>query len=116
METTKNIFAAMTAVMAEIRSIGKNRKHQQGYSYRSVDDFYTMLQPLFVKHSVFCVPRVVTQTREERPTKSGTMMIYSILQVQYTFYSSDGSYVQAIANGEAMDSSDKASVKPCPRR
>ena len=38
-------------------------------------------------------------------------MIYSVVKVRYTFYTDDGSSVQAVVIGEAMDRSDKSTNK-----
>jgi hypothetical protein len=38
-------------------------------------------------------------------------MYHVFLKVQFRFYASDGSYVEAITEGEAMDSGDKATNK-----
>jgi hypothetical protein len=106
------IFKAIPAIMAEIGSIGKERKNtMQGYSFRGIDDVYNVCQPLMVKHKVFTVPEIVEQTREERATKTGGALIYTVLKIKYTFYCDDGSYVVATVSGEGMDSGDKSSNK-----
>jgi len=64
-----------------------------------------------VKYKVFIVPEVLEQTREERTTKNGNTVIYSVCKVKYTFYADDGSSVQAVVVGEGMDSGDKATNK-----
>jgi hypothetical protein len=70
-----------------------------------------VLNPLFTKHGLFVVPTILDQKREERQTKNGGLLIYSIVTVKYTFYSIDGSYIEAIIIGEGMDSADKATNK-----
>ena len=69
------------------------------------------LQPAMIKHGIFVVPSVMEQTREERRTAKGGLLIYSILKISYRFYAEDGSYVEATVVGEGMDSGDKASNK-----
>ena len=106
------IYAAISAIMGEIDAIGKNRKNaQQNYSYRGIDDVYNALNASMAKHGVFTVPEVLEMKREERPTKSGGVLVWSILTVRYTFYASDGSSFQTVVIGEGMDSGDKASNK-----
>lgn len=105
-----NIFESIAAIMAEIPAIGKGKKNQQqGFMYRGVDDVMNALQPLLAKYKVFVVPDVLSQTREERTTKNGTNMLYSLLHVRFTFFAEDGSNVVASVIGEGMDTADKAS-------
>ena len=107
-----NIYEAICNVMSEIGAIEKSKKNQQqGFMYRGVDDVMNALQPLLVKYKVFIVPEVLEQTREERTTRNGNTVIYSVCKVKYTFYADDGSFVQAVVVGEGMDSGDKATNK-----
>jgi len=109
---TRGIFKAMHAVMAEVGVIGKDKTNpQQGYKFRGIDDVLAILQPLFIKHGVFCVPKVLKAEREMLATKSGGTMASVRLLVEHTFFASDGSSVYATTYGEAMDAGDKASNK-----
>ena len=106
------IYEAIAEIMKQGYSIGKDRKNlQQGFKYRGIDDVMNVFQPLMAEHGIFVVPEVVEQTREERQTAKGGTLIYSILKMRYTFYSSDGTSVSATVVGEGMDSGDKASNK-----
>ena len=106
------IYKAICGVMEDIGAIGKNQKNtQQGFNYRGVDDVMNALQPVMVKHGIFVVPECLEQTREERTTKTGTNLLYSIVKIRYTFYAEDGSNIQAVTIGEGMDSGDKATNK-----
>ena len=112
METTKKIYEAIPAIMDEIGHIGKEKRNQQqGFMFRGIDQVMNTMKPLLAKHSVFVVPEVTDRQREERTTKSGSNLIYSILTVRYHFCASDGSEVTATTIGEGMDSADKASNK-----
>ena len=107
-----NIYQSINNVMGDIGAIGKNEKNtQQGFMYRGVDTVMNHLQPLFVKHKIFVVPKVVGETREARTTAKGGSLIYSVLKVDFTFYAEDGSFITATVVGEGMDSGDKASNK-----
>lgn len=111
-ETTGKIYAALSAIMADCPAIGKNQKNpQQGFMYRGVDMVMNVLQPLMIKHKVFAVPEVLESERQERETKTGSKLIYTVLKVRYTFYAEDGSSVSAVVQGEGMDSADKSSNK-----
>lgn len=111
-EAKKNIYESICAIMNEGVAIGKNQKNtQQGFMYRGIDVVMNVFQPLLAKHHVFVVPEVIAAQREERAARSGGNLIYSILTVKYTFFAEDGSSVEAIVQGEGMDSADKSSNK-----
>jgi hypothetical protein len=106
------IYAAMAKVMGEIGAVAKDRKNpQQGYAFRGIDDLYNAAQPAMVKHGVFCAPTVTERIREERQGKSGGTLFYTTLTVRHRFYASDGSFVDVVTVGEAMDSGDKSTNK-----
>lgn len=98
--------------MADIDAIGKNRNNaSQGYKFRGVDDVYNELHSVLSKHKVFTVPKVLEDKTEERQTKSGGLLLYRVLKIEYTFFAEDGSSVTSVVIGEGMDSGDKASNK-----
>lgn len=106
------IHEALSEIMAEVPAIEKDRRNQQqGYQFRGIDDVYSAVHPLFVKHGVFSVPTVLEERSEERTTKNGSALIYRILRIKYDFFAKDGSSVSATVIGEGMDSGDKASNK-----
>ena len=106
------IYKKMSDIFKDVEFIGKNKKNQQqGYSFRGIDDMYNALHELFAKHEVFIISEVLKTTREERVTKSGGNIIYTILDVKISFFTSDGSSVSSILIGEAMDSADKSANK-----
>ena len=106
------IYEAICGVMEDIGAVGKNDVNkQQGFKYRSIDAVMNALSPAMIKHKVFCVPELLEQSREERQTSKGAQLIYSVCRMRYRFYTTDGSYVDAITVGEGMDSGDKATNK-----
>lgn len=106
------IYKKISDIMADCPAISKSQKNaQQNYMFRGIDIVMNVLQPLFIKHRVFAVPEILESIREERQTKSGGNLIYTVLKVKYTFYAEDGSSVSAIVQGEGMDSADKSSNK-----
>ena len=107
-----NIYEAIIGVMGDIGAIGKEKKNiQQNFMYRGVDDVMNALQPLLVKHKLFIVPNIIKQTREERVSGKGNNLIYSVCDIEYTFYAEDGSSIKCTVTGEGMDSGDKATNK-----
>lgn len=106
------IYTAITNVMKEIGAIGKTSKNaQQGFMFRGIDAVMNAINPALIKNGIFIVPEILEQVREERQTKSGNNLIYSVCKIKYTFYAQDGSSVEAVVIGEGMDSGDKATNK-----
>lgn len=111
MAETPKIYETIINVMEEIGAIGKDKRSQQGFNYRGIDDVMNALNPAFIKHKLFVVPEVLDQKREDRTTAKGSGLIYSVCRIKYTFYAADGSHVEVVMVGEAMDSGDKATNK-----
>ena len=108
----KNIYESIAVVMGEIGAVGKNSKNQQqGFMFRGIDAVMNAINPALVKNKVFIVPEILEQTREERTSSKGGILIYSVCKIRYTFYAEDGSSVSAVVIGEGMDSGDKATNK-----
>lgn len=106
------IFKAICDIMAEDAVIGKDqRNEQQKFNYRGVDVVMNVFHPLLAKHHIFVVPEVLDCIRDERTTKSGGNMFYTVIKMRYTFYADDGSHVEAVVQGEGMDTGDKSSNK-----
>lgn len=106
------IYAAINEVMKDIGAVGKTSKNQQqGFMFRGIDAVMNAISPALIKHKVFVVPEILEQTREERQTKSGSALIYSVCRIRYTFFADDGSSISAVVIGEGMDSGDKATNK-----
>ena len=108
----EKIYSAICAVMEDIGAVGKNGINKtQGFKYRGIDAVMNALSPAMIKHKVFCVPELLEQTREERQSAKGNLLIYSICRMRYRFFTTDGSFVDAVTVGEGMDSGDKATNK-----
>jgi len=107
-----NIYGLIPKVMCSIGAIGKERTNsQQNYKFRGIDDLYNAVQAALIEHKVFLVPEVIDIKREEKVSKTGGLLLYTILTIKYTFYADDGSFFSAITIGEAMDSGDKSCNK-----
>lgn len=112
MESQPLIYGQMAKVMAEITAIGKDKNNaQQGFKYRGIDDVYNAVNPLLAKHGLFMTSRVIDKTREERTNQKGTILAFTCLRMEYTFWAADGSSVSTEVEGEGMDSGDKSSNK-----
>lgn len=109
---TKLIYTAINAAMKDIGYIGKDRKNQQqGFMFRGIEQVMNTMKPVLEDHGVFIVPEVLDTQREERTTKTGGNLIYTMHKIKFHFTATDGSEVCAITVGEAMDSADKSSNK-----
>ena len=107
-----NIFESINAVMSDIGAVGKTSKNQQqGFMFRGIDAVMNAINPALVKNKVFIVPEIIEQTREERTNTKGTVLIYSMCKIKYTFYAEDGSNISCVVIGEGMDTGDKATNK-----
>lgn len=108
----QQIYKSLCAITKEIGAIGKDRRNpQQGFMFRGIDQVMNTLHPLLAEYGVFIVPEIIESRREERQTKSGGNLIYTIHKVRYHFTAMDGSEVCATVIGEGMDSADKSSNK-----
>lgn len=112
MSEEKQIFTQLAKIALEIGAIGKQGQNtQQNYSYRRLEDVINEVHRAFASHGIVLTSQVIDKSREEKTSKSGTILNYSILTMTFTFYASDGSFVQSTTVGEGMDSGDKSSNK-----
>lgn len=103
------IYAAIAGVINDIGVVSKDKiNKQQGFKYRSVDDVYSVLNPALAKNKVFILPEIMDEKREVGTSRNGAKVTSVILKMKYTVYAEDGSYIQTILKGEAMDAGDKA--------
>lgn len=109
-EEQRTIYNVIPAIMAEMGSLGKD-KRGHGFNFRGIDDVYNHLQKLLAKHEIFTVPQVLEERTEDRKSSKGNTLIYRVFKIKYTFHHSSGTSFDAIVIGEAMDSGDKASNK-----
>ena len=103
------IHEAMVAITREVDAIGKDsRNQQQGFAFRGIDAVMNHLHPLFAKHGVIILPKVLEDRTEDRQTKSGGNLIYRIIKTEFSFVAEDGSTITSTILSEGMDSGDKA--------
>ena len=106
------IYKLIGQAIGKIGAIGKDKKNtQQGFMYRGIDQVYNALNPVMAELGIFFCPEVLDQKREERVTKNGTVLTYTLLTMKYTAFAPDGSSVSMTVVGEGMDSGDKGSNK-----
>ena len=106
------IYKKICEVAKDVGAISKDGVNdQQKFRYRGIDMVMNALHPALVKHGVFVTPKVLDIKRDNRQTKSGGNLTYTVATIEYTFYAEDGSNVTAIVVGETMDSADKSTNK-----
>lgn len=106
------IYGKISEVMSKVGVIGKDKKNlTQGYKFRGIDDMYNALNSHLSDAKIFFAPEVLSLEREERSTKAGGALIYTVLTMKFTAYAEDGSSVSTTTVGEAMDSGDKSANK-----
>jgi hypothetical protein len=107
------VHEAIAAVMGEVGGVAKGRKNlQQGYAFRGIADITKACQPLMAKHGLHVVPHeVLDEVVAERTTQKGGAIYHARQRIVFRFYHRDGSWVQCVTTGEAMDTGDKTSNK-----
>lgn len=112
---TALVYKAITKVIARLAKdgISKDRSNQQqNYKFRGIDDVYNALSGCLSDAQLCIMPRVLRREVKERETKSGGVLFYVVLDVEFDFVSAeDGSKHTVAVIGEAMDSGDKATNK-----
>jgi hypothetical protein len=112
MSESKNIFQSMANVYKKVEAIGKDKTNeQQKFKFRGIDDVYNSLHKIFAEEGIFVIPEKLSSTREEIESKSGTKGFSTVSTIRFNFYSSDGSFVSAIIDGEGSDYGDKSTSK-----
>lgn len=113
--TARHVIRSINEITSELgkKGISKDRKNQQqNYAFRGIDDVYEALNPMLAKHKLVITPHVLKRHVTERDTKSGGVMFYVALEIEYQFISAvDDSSHTIEVYGEAMDSADKATNK-----
>lgn len=107
-----SIYAKMANILKETKAITKSEKNQQqGFKFRGIDNVMNELHELFAKNDVFILQEVQGFTTENRPTKSGGTNTFTRATVKFRYMTTDGSFVETVNVGEAMDSGDKGMNK-----
>lgn len=108
-----SIYEAIPLITGACAPIGKTRENkQQNYSFRGIDDVYAVLNLLLARYGVSILPEILDSKHEvSGTTKSGSNMYRHVQRVRFHLVAADGSKVTADAEGEGMDTGDKATAK-----
>lgn len=110
--SSPSIVQALSAVMEDVRAVGKDgRNQQQNYAFRGADAVVNAVAPAFRRHGVVCMPSVEEERWDSYQTKTGAQMVSCKLKVRFTFYGPAGDNCQALVWGESSDSGDKSTPK-----
>jgi hypothetical protein len=110
--TTPTVVAAVSAVMGDVQSVGKDGRNQsQGFNFRGIDAVLNAVGPALRKHGVIVTPKVLTYTAGTYQTSKGALMHSVTVEVEFTFHGPAGDTLVCSALGEAADSGDKATSK-----
>lgn len=107
-----SIAEALSAVMAEVRAVGKNdRNGQQGYNFRGIDAVVNAVGPALRKHHVVVVPILEEVHYRDVQTSTGKPSRECTVKVRYRFHGPAGDHLDCVAPGESMDFGDKGAPK-----
>lgn len=113
--TGPRVYKAIVAVARELGRNGiakSNFNARERYQYRSIDDVLHGLSPLFAKHRLCVLPRVLERISVERADRSGSYQSMVSLKIAYDVVSAhDGSTHTIETFGEAQDDGDKGTAK-----
>lgn len=106
------VFAALSAVMADVQAVKKSdRNSQQNYNFRGIDAVVNAVGPKLREYGVICVPIGVATTYRDVLTTTGKPSRECTVTARYRFYGPAGDFIDTEVPGEAMDSGDKGTPK-----
>lgn len=112
---TEKISAAesIAAVLAKVKSVGKNSKNQQqGFNYRGIDAVVNAVHPVLAEVGGFIVGEVLEQDVDSFTSAKGAAGTWVRLKVKYSWHGTDGGApVSGVVCSEANDFADKATAK-----
>jgi hypothetical protein len=113
MSEKPTIVEALSAVMNDVSAVGKfDRNNQHNFSFRGIDAVLNAVGPALRKHGVVVVPLLQSETYGTVEVgQKRTKMSHCRVEVIYRFYGPDGSHIDCLVPGEAMDSGDKSTAK-----
>jgi hypothetical protein len=108
------IYKRMADASKQIKAIAKDDVNRaQNFKFRGIDAIYNGVHEALAANGIFCVPKVIRVVKEkEVATAKGGQGIHLVLEMEYTFFAGDGSFVTATTWGEGIDYGDKC-VNKC---
>lgn len=108
-----NIEEAVTAVMRDVHSVGKNEVNQaQKFKFRGVDAVVNALAPAMRKHGLFVVPVALNVSYDVKQSANGGQLQVCRATVEYVMHHNESdTTITGAVFAEAFDSGDKATAK-----
>lgn len=108
------VQVAVARAMRDLGKIGKGDRYDGGgtkYNFRGVDRVVNAVAPVQRKHGLIVVPEVRAVEYRDLPTKNGGRSHECVVTVAWHWVGPRGDELVAVTQGEALDTSDKASAK-----
>lgn len=111
--TNQTVHEAISAVMRDVHSVGKNEVNAaQKFKFRGVDAVVNALAPAMRKHGLFIIPNTLGIAYEIKQSASGGQLQVCRANVEYTLYHADSdTSISGAVFSEAFDSGDKSTAK-----
>lgn len=107
-----SVYAAWSAVMADVQGIAKkDRNEQQKFLFRGIDAVMNAVGPALRNHGVIVVPTHVEKLMRDAKTTGGKETRECLVTVTYRVTGPAGDWFEGQAPGESLDSGDKATPK-----
>lgn len=113
MSDAQTVHEALVEVMRSVSHVAKRDQNtQQGFNFRGIDAVVNAVGPALREHGVIVLPLVEDVTTSTVEVgRNRTPMGHVAVRVRYRFVGPDGSQLDCVSVGEAMDSGDKATPK-----
>lgn len=108
------VQVAVARAMRDLGKIAKGDRYDAPgtkYNFRGVDRVVNAVAPVQRKHGLLVVPEVRAVEYRDVPSKSGGRSHECVVTVAWHWVGPRGDELVAVTQGEALDSSDKASAK-----
>lgn len=105
------IYGLITEVKKKAGALGKEKSQGINFPFRGIDGTINHLAPHLQEVGIITVPRLIEHELIKQEDAKKRIVTTSRVEVEYTFYAPDGSYVQATTAGEAQDYADRATAQ-----
>lgn len=105
------IYGLITEVKKKAGALGKEKSQGINFPFRGIDGTINHLAPHLQDVGIITVPKLLSHELIKQEDAKKRIVTTSRVEVEYTFYAPDGSYVQATTAGEAQDYADRATAQ-----
>lgn len=115
MSDVLSVQAAWSAVMGDVRGLGKNNQANAGgvrFAFRGIDDVMNAVGPILRQHNVSVIPvSVAVVADREVMTSNNKIMRNVTVSIGWSIVGPGGDTLPGMSLGEASDSGDKSVSK-----